>query len=742
MPKQTTLTDPSKQGTPTSGTGPDHDLKIISNINLIQRSEIDSLVHEAGVHFGRTSTWRSNQLRWYKKRYGIRPAFVNHPWPRAANLHIPLVDKTIRRSKPNFMNLITVNPTVTFGARGTFLDQTTIRLIENDFHEMLHDHDRMDIFIPVSLAVDRMHQNGFGTLKCVQEFVPHPVDEHVEVRRLPKQVNEFIINPTTSAGDIMLTFAEQFGLDVEDRHDIEELIKLVKQFKAGQPILRFERIIDTAAHPTIVSRRPQDIICPIDTHRIEKARWIEDKMAFTPLEVEQRGETNQWDQTNVKLLLERHRGDAAQNDSDMETREEEFRQGVHGGTLRTIPISEFYHWFRWPGEKHFTKSVLLIDPKNTDLPLKFIKYNYVRIDGKIAEWPYRDIFFEITSERRLSPRGFPQMLDSLQTEITNNHNAKQNYNTIAQSLNFKVRRGSNARTEWIPGQPIYVSRMDDIEQLSIEAKDASFDNEEQILTRWAESYIGQLTSVLTSEQRLLEPRTKAEVDEISQAESQIFSLDVLVFQHCMLGVYKMVWERRMQYAPRVISLTRADGSVTDIETDIIKRIPLKPTGQVGNSNPQLRLAKARQRRTELTGNPFINQFELIEDALLLDDPRVAERLLKPPNAVVQSELERQILEIDFMNKGFTSVPKPADDDATHMAVIDEMLTNPEKRRTVNPRAVERIVNHRKAHVFQKDLKDRRQNRGQRELQLVAQIAKGEADVPPEVNRNQGQAQGA
>ena len=749
MPKQTILKDQKKQGTPTSGTGPAADLKIVSNITRISHEQINSLTFESKVHFDRLTTWRSKQIRWFKKRYGVRPAQVNTPWPRAANLHMPLVDKTIRRSKPNFMNLITIKPTVTLRNRGTLIDQTTVRLLEEEFHEMLHDQNRMDIFTPVSLSVDRMHQNGFGVLKCVQEFVPHPVDERIEVKNLPPEVLSFISDPNTAPGDIILVFSEQYGLDVEDPHDMSQLIKIVRQFRAGDPILRYDRIIDMAKDPTLVSRRPQDVICPVDTHRIQDARWVEDKMQFTVREVLQRGETEQWDPANVKQLVERYAKNddpqtvsAGRTQADSEQLEEEHREGVSDGVLRTIPISEFYFWHKWPGEKYSSKSVLLVDPKNTDLPLKFTKYNYVRIDGKAAEWPFRDTFFEVSGERRLSPRGYPQLLDSLQTEITNNHNAKQNYNTIAQSLSFKVRRGSNARTEWIPGQPIYVSRMDDIEQLNIQAKDASFDNEEQILTRWAEDYTGQFTAILTSEQNLQEPRTKAEVDTINTAQQQVFSLDVLVFQHCMLGVFKMVWERWMQYAPKAIRLTRADGSQIDVDKNLIKRIPLMPTGQVGNISPEIRQAKAQQRLATFQGNQFVRQFELVEDALLLDDPRVGERLLLPPNELSQNELERQIDEIGYMNKGYTSIPRPRDDDATHIAVIDDALTDQKKKDGINPKALERIINHRKAHVFQKDLKDRKAQRGQRELLMVKQIAKGEADVPPEVQRNQGQAQGA
>ena len=58
------------------------------------RALLESIIQESKTAYGETQKHRINYQRYFKKRFGIRPTITTWPWRNAANLHLPLIDKT------------------------------------------------------------------------------------------------------------------------------------------------------------------------------------------------------------------------------------------------------------------------------------------------------------------------------------------------------------------------------------------------------------------------------------------------------------------------------------------------------------------------------------------------------------------------------------------------------------------------------------------------------------------------
>jgi hypothetical protein len=706
------------------------------SINLLKdsygRDAIQQIIDDGNIAWNDTQRHRINFQRYFKKRFGIRPTITTWPWRNAANLFIPVIDKTIRRSKPRFIRLVeSVNPRVTLKSNLVGDDLGFVRAIERKFDDILLD--KVQIVEKVALGVDKMLERGYFLGKVVQEFTPKEVEEVMYMDRLPDSWKEFLANPELSDDELGYAIANRFEMDVNDNEAIRQIRDAIAQFRSGQKIIRFKRTIDQTDYPSLYIRDPIKVTVPYDTQDIRYSRLVRDRLTMIDRDIQSNGESGLWDKENVYELLNRIGSSASRRDriKYSGSKEEEYvevLENIKDGVYPTghLPdIDEYYFYFKWPGDILATPSVLTINSDNTDLPLRFIKYPYVDEYGNPDVWPFSQVCFEIVSERYHAQRGIPQMLDSLQIEITNNHNAKQNHMTISTSLNIKAKRNSNISTNYIPGQPVWVNRMDDVEELNVQSKDVSFDNEEQILKEWVESYIGNVDDALKSQGSLTEPRTQEEIQKLGDIEDNIVYGDLVIFQIGMNKIYQQLWNRWLQYGPETLSIQKADGSASTIEKEEIRRrFRLKPTGNIGNSSISKRKKDALVRLALYKDDPYINQYELRRQALELDDERVAEVLLLTGEQVSQNHIDNAVKSIQMINQGYTVVPKISDDNTTYVKTIDDYLTDPVKKRNFHQDRLPELLNYRQAHLLALDRKNRATTRNGRLQQEVANVAKG------------------
>lgn len=707
-----------------------------NRLDLLQdgagKALLESIIQDGKTALGETEKSRINYQRWFKKRFGIRPTVTTWPWRNAANLHLPLIDKTIRRSKPKFIRLVeSVNPIVTLKSNIVGDDMSMIRGVERLFDQKLRDH--VQIVEKVALGADRMLERGCFLGKVVQEFTPVEIDEVMYLDRLPQSWRDFLSDPETDDDKLGFAIANRFEMDVNDADSISQIRAAIEQFRGGQQVIRFKRVVDRTEFPSLYIRDPLKVIVPYDTTDIQFARNITDRISMMHKDIAAKGYANVWDRENVEKYLDiagtgngrrdqvNYNGDRI--DEYVETLEN-IREGVYP-TGALPEVDEYYTYFKEPGTMVPKPWVLTIPKGHSELPFRFIPYNYVNQFGEPDSWPFAKVEFEIVSDRFHSSRGVPQMLDSLQTEVTNNHNAKMNHMTIATSLNIKAKKNSNVSTNWIPGQPLWCNRLDDVDVMQIGSKDVSFDNEEKTLVGWADAYMGLVDNPLTNGPTQ-EPRTEKEIDKISDIQDDVAYGDVVVFQLGMNKIYNKIWNRWMQYGPEQLQIQTADGSFMQVEKEELRRrFRLAPTGNLGNSSTSKRKKDAYARLQLYTGNQYINQHELIRQALVLDDERVAETLLLSASDASQGQTERQIMEIAMINMGYLSVPKLSDDDKAHVSVIDDFINDPKKMRNFNPDRLQDLLNHRQAHLLALNRKQRATTRGGRLQQEIGKVAQGQ-----------------
>ena len=681
-----------------------------------------------------------NSERWYKKRHGIRPQFVTWPWRNASNLHLPLADKTIRRSKPSFANMVgTQYPTVVLESNLMGDDQTLIRSIERKFHEMLFDEDKMNIFTDICWGIDLMLERGRFITKVVQEFTPRWVQVEIVIANLTPEMRTFLQNPATTDEMLALELIMRYSLDINDTRQQGEIRKAVKQFRTGQPKLVFDRKVNLTPHPTLVVRDPNTILFPQNTTwRISSALWIRDRFVLSAGDIEERRDSGIWEKGNATKLLddiardERTGGGRyTQNVPDVTVagpeRYELAREGISAASAGSAYVfDEFYFWKKLPGKKMAERCVLTIQPEHSEYPLRLIRYPYIQPNGEPEDWPFDQVQFEIVGDRAYSPRGYPQILDSLQTELTNNHNAKQNSMTIANNMTFKAKRNSGVSTNFVPGQPVWVNRMDDLQEVNLGQRDLSYDNEERILKGWAEEYIGLLDQTLTNMTGQPERRTKAEIDAVSALQAQVASLDVRVFQACMQKVYRRIWNRWMQYGEDNIELQAPNGDVRSIsKQDMKNRLKLRTVGDIFSTNRQLKATRMQGIFQLLRGDPRIDQDALYSSWLTLEDERLAEQILIPQGQVQQEMMDRLVDDIARLNMGYNVAPRPNDDNALAIRIIEDFLRDPQKRRTLHADRMPALQNFHAAHQFAMEAKKKATTRGGRIDAEAHAIAQGE-----------------
>lgn len=681
-----------------------------------------------------------NSERWYKKRFGIRPQFVTFPWRNASNLHMPLTDTIIRRNKPSFASLIGGSyPTVMLESNVLGDDQLLVRGVERQFQQMLFDEDKMNIFLDAAWGIDLMLERGRFVTKVIQEFTPMEQTVEIVIENLSMEMRQFLFSPQTKDEMIALELSIRYQLDLDDAGDVAQIKDAIKQFRAGKPRVTFERKVNMTPFPTLCVRDPNTILFPQNTtYNIGNAQWIRDRVLLDFNAMEERVDSGTWNKKNGRLLLERIARDERTGNSRYTQNVKDYavagperlelqREGVaEQTTANAWQFDEFYFWKLMPGKRLAERMVLTVHPQHPDLPLRMIRYPYVLPDGRPEEWPFDQVMFEVVSDRAMAPRGYPQLLDSLQTEITNNHNAKQNWMTLANSLTIKAKRNSGVTTNWVPGQPLWVNRMDDADVINMTQRDMSYDNEERGLTNWAEQYIGLVTQTLTDQSNTPERRTKAEVETLNAMQAQVASLDIRVFQACMQKVYRKIWNRWMQYGPENIVYPGPNGNPVSVaKQDLKNRLQVRTAGDLGTTNRQLRAAQMDVIFQTLRGDQRANQDALYKLWLGSKDERVAGEVLLSAGQVQQEQIERIIADIERINVGYTVVPRPSDDNEVALQVITNYLNDPVKRRNFHVDRLPALQNFFKAHELAAEKKQQETTRGGRAQQEVARTAAGQ-----------------
>lgn len=644
----------------------------IATLITNQQAEYDKAI-------GARTTWIANQVKWFKKRFGIRPK-KTFPWPGASNLHLPLQDKNIRKLKPDYVNVLwNTVPICTFQPVGPE-DFELAERVEWFFDWLLRNV--MNVFTAICLSADKTLARGFCIAKTVYRKETEPttiVLLRKELEEQQQQENASRQGMNVQTIDFMdlsnynlfqELLVKLYGFDPEDENDVAKMNNIASAFYSGAEAIEFtvDEIVKDSSEVIILN--PERVVVPVDTLSIldlEDARWIDHTYEVAVEEFLKDKLSGKWDKEIADVILRNHgvenddiqdltskyNKSKVQSDRTMFERRIDYQTDLREGISPIsqfddhITIHEVFMWYDSDGDGIEERHVLNYSEECMDGALRFIKYPY-----RMKKWPFVKIPFEIIDEGHYSSRGITEITNPLASALNMQHNSKINRQTLGTAMMFWYVPGkvnpNNVR--FIPGQGIPVPAPGNqnfgIVQSNVGAE-ISFEREEQILKAWAEEYIASTDFGIASAVNptgTSKARTATEIQGISQASAGVRRLDILIWKMAWAEIFCRVYQLEMQFGPES-RWTAVDGSGKPAELtkeEVAGHYNIVPAGELTTSDPVLEAQKAQARYQQLAGNPMIRQDELLREVLFKDNPRIAKRLLKTPEEMAKEAEQAKI----------------------------------------------------------------------------------------------------
>lgn len=617
-------------------------------LSLEQEQQLmNSLKQEYQLALAARTTWVDRQTRWHKKRYGIRPK-KTFPWPGSSNLHLPLIDKNIRKLKPSFVGSLTnVVPIASFhDPRGETMGEEP--KYEQEFHWLVMC--RMDSYENFCISADMVLEKGFCIAKVFYDYQTMPMTEKLKLADLPQEVT---LAAQQMNSDPVYEWMSKKGIPQADQPKVgDKIMEALLAFK-DEVEIQWNSVEYDA--PRLIIRDPKSVVVPVDTKEIEDARIIFDTYPLSGHDLKRGVLRGGFRKHVVEQLLMKNASQTATSQPTpvngvpgaQMAEDQSVYAAAHQAKTGIDPytgVTDIYRMIEGHtivDVKQNGKDIRLVMLWAEDWPEEPIAvYVY---DKKKA--PFRKIYFDKVNLEHYDHRGVPQMLDALQTALTVQHNNEIDRQTVSTSMAFKYVPGkvNPSQIRYIPGQGIAVSDMANFDFIAPPQMDGSFENQKASLRAWAEEYIGNIDFGLAQPGTSgRDARSATEVAKISQEKQMTMSLDIKIFLNCWRKVFEMIWEEWVDHGPRdfVASMQGHPPLKVDRTGQVMGEMQITPNGSLWNSNPMLELQKAQARLQQYAGNPYIKQYQLYEDALMRDDPRLVRRLLKP-EAQVQQEMQAQ-----------------------------------------------------------------------------------------------------
>ena len=530
---------------------------------------IDKMVQKVKDAKSSRVNWEEKIERNYKKRYGVRPAKKNFPWPGASNTHIFLADEKIRKLKPNFINIaFEGDPLVSFEPIGnTSLSAAQNAELFMDWKLKYHMAQArgFNYFQSMVLIVDDMlGDSGYGIAKILWHHETVHRTRVVTLDDLPDDLLSILQNPLTLDEDLAAILSESLELDPEDPFDRKQIENAIRQFRDGKQTIKIKERYVAYKGSKVDAVDPLDLIIPSSATHIQTAPWLchRVRMTLNDLKIRQRDGKYR----NVDKVEEFRPNQQSNTDihSTVEIIKEE-REGISRFSEESdlVEIWEIYCYRDIDGDGVGEKVVLTIEPESKAV-LRLIEFPYDH-----GKWPFVKFPYELNDPRWYSSRCVTELLDPYQTIVTNQENAKLDRMTLANSFQFiyRVNSVNPANMRYIPGQGIPAKRpQEDIKELQIANLDISFDTEMTKIRGLAENLVGQPDVDLsgTSQER----RTAREVGETVAMGRQIFSLDARMFKNSLQELCDQVFELEMQYGDEEvwIRVTVGEKELGEVQT--------------------------------------------------------------------------------------------------------------------------------------------------------------------------------
>lgn len=626
-------------------------LEKISSLKITEeiREFVNTTASEVEESRTDRADWENRIDSYTRKRYGIR-AKKMHPWPGSANFMLPQMDNDINRLKPAYINLAySVTPIVTFEAFGPEDVQPARK------REVLFDwrmRTQVKFFKDYCLGVDYMLHTGFKIYKTGWEFETNYYTKELDLRDLKDEILEALYMPEVNDDVLFHIIAEEMKPDLTFQENVDEIKRVVSQFRKGKSKFTFEFQEVTKNRASAKALNPrEDVTFPVGTCDIQDASFIDHRFWVSKNQIKQRMKSGRYEEFSDDEISGWTSSKYMHNSSDQV---KSVRDGVTFNKRRgdMILLHEVCTWYDVNNDGIEERVILTYPDNNPSAILRFIENPYDH-----GQFPYVVVRRELNDAEILSSRGIPALVDDFQVGISTLFNQDIDAGTISTTPTVVARKNSvkNLRNlRYVPGQVVETENGAADYQVTQNTNLGQMNrfNNMNYLKSWANDRIGNLQAAVSSinNQAGSGPqgtKTAKEVSAIEAMASQQNSMDLMVFQQQMADLYYQIDSLYYQFGneEEEIAITgqppmRISRSEIQCEYNIV------PNGKLDNSNPVLRAQKSMARMQMFNNDPYIRQDVLRKMYLDDDDIRVAQQLLKSPQEMQQDAQQQMMSQTD------------------------------------------------------------------------------------------------
>ena len=606
-------------------------------------SFVEKVAGEATTEKNKRSTWENRIDGLTKKRYGIRNR-KSFPWVGAANFVLPQIDTDINRLKPAYINMgFGVSPIVTFEPYGAE-DVEPAQKREQLFDWRMRT--QVNFFKPYCLAVDYMLNNGYSLFKTGWKFEMGAYSKKLNLADLDQNVLDALYMPEVDDNTLGQIIAEEMLPDLSLQENVDEIKRVVGEFRAGKTEFVFEFMEKVANHAEAMALNPRtDVVFPVDTCDIQEAAFVEHHYTLSRSKIKGMMKSGKYKKYSDEDI------DQWSGGTDYGNSTADYLKSVRDGIstymvkeTEDITLCEVDSWYDVNGDG-IDERVRFCYPLNSPRSLLF----FIENPYDHGMFPYVVIRRELNDAEIMSSRGIAQLDDDFQTGISTLFNQDIDAGTISTTPTIVARKNSvkNLRNlRYVPGQVVETENGAADYQVTQNpnlGQSARFANM-QYLKSWANDRVGNMQAAISSTNNMpgasqVGTKTAKEVGAIAAMSSQNTAMDLLVFQDQMKDLYFQLDSLYYQFGDEVEELAITGAQPMRISRQEIRgKFNIVPNGKVNDADPTARTNQAQVLFQMLVNDPFIRQDKLRK--LFLDnmDTKISQLLLKTPQEMQQAQI--------------------------------------------------------------------------------------------------------
>lgn len=613
------------------------DIKITEDL----KSFVAQLDRDIEEEKGYRGDWEGRIDSYTRKRYGIRQK-KSFPWVGSANFILPQIDSDINRLKPAYINLAYgVSPLVTFEPFGPE-DVAPARK-----RELLFDwrmRTQVKFFKEYALGVDYMLHAGFKVYRVGWKFETRTYCKYLDLADLDQNIVEALYLPEVDDDALFHVIAEEMKPDLSLQENVDEIERVVAEFREGKTAFEFEFVEISANYPEVKACNPRDeVTFPVDTCDIQDARFIDYRFYKSKNSVKRdmdSGKYQDYSDDDINAWTKT----SGESDSEYIKNIRDGKNSSYRSESNEVVLHEVATWYD-VNEDGIEERVLITYPEGS--PESILRFIEVPYDHGL--FPYVVVRREINDAEILSSRGIPALDDDFQTGISTIFNQDIDAGTIATTPTVVARKNSvkNLRNlRYVPGQVVETENgaadytVTQNPNMGQAGRFASM----QYLKSWANDRIGNTTAAISQTNNSpgngpQGSKTAREVSAIESNSGMLQSMDLLVFQNQMVDLYYQIDSLYNQFGDEEDTfMITNEQSVRVSRREIQGKFNIIPNGRLDNANPALRAQKTLAMLQMFIGDPYVRQDEIRKIYLDEYDTRIAQRILKTPQELEQDQM--------------------------------------------------------------------------------------------------------